>query len=61
MFQEHDAALEMVIGHRLDELLAAGHITESVRQVANQGGWIAWGIMVGYLDTCFDMASYVPA
>lgn len=60
MFAEFVPSLEEIIVGRLDELVDAGHITQSVRDVAEMGNVIALGIMVGYLDTCLEMPSHRP-
>lgn len=58
VFADFLPTLQQLTERRLDELVEAGHITESVRAVAATGEAIALGIMVGYLDTCLEMPSF---
>jgi hypothetical protein len=52
---DDEVTLQIVFGERLRELVSDGQITESIYQAAQDSPAVAHGIIMGYLDTCWDL------
>jgi hypothetical protein len=55
---EEEATLQSVFDVRLRDLLDAGQITDSIYCAAQVSPLVAEGIIMGYLDTCFDLKAH---
>jgi hypothetical protein len=52
---DDDVSLQVVFGERLRELVGDGHVTESIYLAAQESPAVAHGIIMGYLDSCWDL------
>ncbi len=58
MHFEEEATLQSVVDLRLRDLLDAGQITDSIYCAAQVSSLVAEGIIMGYLDACWDLPAH---
>jgi hypothetical protein len=54
---DDDVTLQVVFGDRLRELVIDGQITESIYLAALESPAVAHGIIMGYLDSCWQLTA----